>query len=130
MIYFVYVLENKTNGNLYIGFTHDLRKRLQGHKSKDTKTTRNGDYKLIYFEGYVNKADALGREKFLKGGSGRKYINNSLSVISKKTTPAYFSKNSKKPNSLFKSEASPFTHLHLLIIYTGNVSRIPDFYES
>ena len=78
MVYYIYVLEEKINKSLYIGFTGDLKKRLIGHKNRDTKTTRNGDYKLIYFEGYVNKADALGREKFLKGGSGRKYINKQL----------------------------------------------------
>jgi len=78
MVYYVYILENKINKSLYVGFTSDLRKRIQGHKSGDTKTTKNNDYKLVYFEGYINKADALGREKFLKGGSGRKYINKQL----------------------------------------------------
>lgn len=77
-MYFVYVLENTETRGLYIGFTADLKKRLKGHKSGDTKTTRGKTYRLIYFEGYLNKSDAIGREKFLKGGSGRKYINKQL----------------------------------------------------
>jgi predicted GIY-YIG superfamily endonuclease len=42
------------------------------------KTTRHGHYQLIYYESYRNKADALGRERFLKGGSGRKYLRKQL----------------------------------------------------
>lgn len=33
---------------------------------------------LIYYESYLNKKDAKGREKFLKGGSGHKYIRKQL----------------------------------------------------
>lgn len=46
--------------------------------AKGVKTTKHGHYELIYYEAYLNKQDALGREKFLKGGSGRKYINKQL----------------------------------------------------
>ena len=76
--YYVYVLQENVRRCLYIGFTRDLRKRILGHNSRDTKTTKNGDYKLIYYESYLNKADAIGREKFLKGGSGRKYLTKQL----------------------------------------------------
>ncbi len=31
-----------------------------------------------YYEAYLNKMDAIGREKFLKSGSGRRYINKQL----------------------------------------------------
>jgi len=41
-----------------------------------TKFKKN--WKLIYFEAYLNKKDALGREKFLKEGSGRKYMKKQL----------------------------------------------------
>jgi predicted GIY-YIG superfamily endonuclease len=36
------------------------------------------DWHLVYYESYLNKADALGREKFLKGGSGRTYLKKQL----------------------------------------------------
>lgn len=76
--HYVYVLQNKGTGSFYIGFTRDLRKRIKGHDSGNTFTTRRGQYELIYYESYRNKADALGREKFLKGGSGRKYLKKQL----------------------------------------------------
>jgi len=34
--------------------------------------------KLIYFEAYLNQSDALGREKFLKSGSGHRFIKKQL----------------------------------------------------
>ena len=36
------------------------------------------NWKLIYYEAYIEKRDAIGREKFLKSGSGRKYLNKQL----------------------------------------------------
>jgi len=77
--YYVYVLENNTSG-WYIGFTEDLKKRLSEHQAKNGgKTTRQAEgWRLIYFEGYRLKADAIGREKFLKGGSGRTYLKKQL----------------------------------------------------
>jgi putative endonuclease len=75
--YYVYVLKNSA-GNFYIGYTADLRKRITDHEAGGARTTRGRDYRLIYYEAYRNKVDALGREKFLKGGSGRKYINKQL----------------------------------------------------
>lgn len=67
---------------LYIGMTTNLNRRLKEHnrgKSYFTrKNKKGGKWKLIYFEGYLNKMDARGREKFLKGGSGRKYLNKQL----------------------------------------------------
>ena len=79
-MYYVYILENTKEKTLYIGYTSDLRRRVANHNSgKGGKTTkRKAGWSLIYYEAYLNKQDALGREKFLKGGSGRKYINKQL----------------------------------------------------
>lgn len=65
---------------MYIGYTTDLKQRINDHNSgKGGRTTRlKKNWKLIYYEMYLNQQDALGREKFLKGGSGRKYIYKQL----------------------------------------------------
>lgn len=79
-MYFVYVLRSKQDQSLYIGFTSDLQRKVTEHNEKrGGRTTRlkNG-WSLIYYEGYLNRADAIGREKFLKGGSGRKYLYKQL----------------------------------------------------
>jgi putative endonuclease len=80
-MYYVYVLENTKNRTWYIGYTENLEKRVLEHQSgKGGRTTRlKIGWKLIYHEGYLNKQDAVGREKFLKSGSGRKYIVKQLS---------------------------------------------------
>ncbi|MCD6429180.1 GIY-YIG nuclease family protein [bacterium] len=79
MFYYVYVLRNTNTGMFYIGMTSNLKRRLEEHKKGKSLFTRKnrkrGRWKLIYFEGYLEKKDAEGREKFLKGGSGRKYLN-------------------------------------------------------
>jgi putative endonuclease len=78
-MYYVYVLENEDK-SFYIGFISNLKQRISNHQSgKGGKTTKAKlNWKLIYFESYIHKMDALGREKFLKGGSGRKYLKKQL----------------------------------------------------
>lgn len=77
-VFYVYVLQEVNERKLYIGYSANLRSRVAAHQSNSVTSTKNGEYKLIYYEAYLNKADALGREKFLKGGSGRKYIQKQL----------------------------------------------------
>lgn len=79
-MFYVYVLKNLEDGSLYIGFTENIERRVLEHNSgQGGRTTRQKkDWQLIYFEAYLDKQDALGREKFLKGGSGRKYIYKQL----------------------------------------------------
>lgn len=79
--YFVYVLENSVDRSWYVGFTSDIDKRLDNHNTHTggqyTKN-KSGHWKLIYYEGYVNKVDAINREKFLKSGSGKMFIRKQI----------------------------------------------------
>jgi len=79
-MYYVYVIQNLLTKNLYIGYTVNVKQRLSDHNSgKGAQTTRKkGKWKLIYLEGYLIKDDVIGREKFLKGGSGLKYLKKQL----------------------------------------------------
>jgi len=80
MLYYVYLLESQDDKSWYIGTTSDLKRRLKEHKEgKGGRTTKlKKNWKLIYFEGYLDKRDAIGREKFLKSGSGRKFLKKQL----------------------------------------------------
>ena len=70
-MYYVYVLKNE-KGNLYIGFTKDLKERLKKHNSKGSRyTSRYDEWKLVYYEAYVSEKDAREREKRLKDGRAR-----------------------------------------------------------
>lgn len=80
-MYHVYILENIVDDSWYIGFSTNVDRRLLEHNTKSGgKFTRqkSGQWRLIYLEGYLHKLDALGREKFLKSGSGRKFIKNQI----------------------------------------------------
>lgn len=66
-MFYVYVLKSKLNGDIYVGFTKDLRNRLKLHNSKRVKSTKGYvSWILIYYEAYASKSDAIRREKELK----------------------------------------------------------------
>ena len=78
-MFYVYVLHSNKDEGLYIGYTGNLRKRLTEHNTGAAfATSYRGPWKLIYYEAYREAADAKGREKFLKSGSGRKFLIKQL----------------------------------------------------
>lgn len=77
--FYTYVLQSKTDGKFYTGFTSDLEKRLNEHNSgKVNSTKRRIPFQLIYFEFCINIDDAIHREKYLKSTYGKRYIKNRL----------------------------------------------------
>ncbi len=89
-MFYVYILEcfcdNKAN-SFYVGYTHNLQKRVQKHQNRQAKTTKKFDkIKLVYYEACLNKTDARKRENQLKTGFGRGYfkkrVANYLSGVS------------------------------------------------
>jgi putative endonuclease len=78
-ISYVYVLQWESDDGLYIGFSTDLRRRLKEYQAeKSFATSYRGPWRLIYYKAYLEKADALGREKFLKSGCGRRFLKAQL----------------------------------------------------
>ena len=68
----VYVLKSQKYESLklYFGCTSDLRKRVSEHNSSKTTSTKYGiPWKLVYYEAFLDKKDALEREKRLKAGT-------------------------------------------------------------
>ena len=78
-MFFVYLLENNT-GKWYVGYTPDnVDNRLLKHNAGLVLSTRPyKPWRLIYYEAYLIRGDALGREKFLKSGAGRKFLEKQL----------------------------------------------------
>jgi len=76
-MHYVCVLRSVKNGRFYAGSTSDLRKRLTEHQNnRSTYTKSHGPYELIYYEACMNANDALAREKYLKSGTGKRYLRN------------------------------------------------------
>jgi len=79
MFSYVYVLESIKSGDLYIGYTTDLRKRLQKHnKGLNLSTKTNKPWKLIHYETYLNDKDARRRERYLKTSQGSRLLKRML----------------------------------------------------
>ena len=63
----------------YIGYSANLRARFTQHaQGRAFAASNRGPWKLIYYEAYLEQADALGRERYLKSGSGRKFLKTQL----------------------------------------------------
>ena len=78
-MWYVYVLKSQITRQRYTGYTNDLWKRISEHNAGKNKSTKHGIlWKLIYYEACYNKYDAYAREKYLKFGMGKRYLNNRL----------------------------------------------------
>ena len=78
-MYYTYVLFSKKDKNFYIGFTSNLRIRINKHKNGKVYSTKNRlPIILIFYEAYLNKFDALRREKYLKTTKGRTTLKSML----------------------------------------------------
>ena len=69
MNFFVYVVRNRQKGKsiTYVGYTNNLKRRLELHNSgKGAKFTKGRYWKLIYSEKYKTKKEAMRREYYIK----------------------------------------------------------------
>lgn len=77
--YYVYTLLSLKDNKLYAGFSTNLKQRLQQHARGEVKSTMNRrPLRLIHYEYFINKEDAMAREVFLKSGFGRSNLKNAL----------------------------------------------------
>jgi len=78
-MFYVYVLLSEKDGNFYVGYTANLKNRVQMHNEGKVKSTKfRRPLKLIYYEACLNQQDALHREKYLKSSYGKRYLKNRL----------------------------------------------------
>lgn len=73
--YYVYVLESKADGQRYIGYTRDLKRRIKEHQTgKSFATKPRRPLELIYYEACKTGSDAKRRESYLKTTGGRRFL--------------------------------------------------------
>ena len=71
----LYVLKGEA-GKRYIGITNDLFRRLREHRYKKTKGSQVlGEFFLLHTEKFSDHKSARIREKFLKSGKGREWLD-------------------------------------------------------
>ncbi len=73
--YFVYIVCSRS-GTLYIGMTNSIYRRPMQHKQKEFEgfASKYGCDRLVYYEGFDDVHNAIGREKQLKGWARAKKI--------------------------------------------------------
>lgn len=78
-MYYIYVLKSVKDKKLYIGWAQDIRTRLRKHNLGLVPATKpRRPLKLIFYEAFLSKKDAVLREKFLKTGWGRRHLSKCL----------------------------------------------------
>jgi putative endonuclease len=74
---YVYIIQNNFSGEIYVGFTKNLKRRLVEHNSKGKKftTRKKGEWIIIYIEIYRSERNAREREYRIKhNGSTKKEL--------------------------------------------------------
>jgi putative endonuclease len=72
----LYVLKGN-KGKRYVGITNDLNRRIMEHRSNKRKGSQViGEFTLLHTEKYTDHKSARKREKFLKSGQGRKWLDD------------------------------------------------------
>lgn len=66
-MHYMYILKSAVDGNLYVGSTNDLKRRIQEHQvGKSFATSPRRPFTLVYYEAYGAEKDARRRESSLK----------------------------------------------------------------
>jgi len=64
---YVYIIKSCKTNEIYIGFTNDLKRRIDEHNKQQSLSTKSKTpWLLIYYEAYTSEKDAILREKGLK----------------------------------------------------------------
>ena len=78
-MYYVYVLRSLKDRKLYVGYSGNLKQRIEEHNKGGVDITRyRRPFILIYYEAYVHQQDATTREKYFKTQWGRNHIKRVL----------------------------------------------------
>src|SRR5215203_2358533 len=78
--FYVYILQSLKDFSFYVGQCNDLDYRMSKHAdgmSKYTSTQR--PLRLVYFESFNSRSEAITREKEIKKMKSRKYIESLVS---------------------------------------------------
>lgn len=76
-MFYIYVLRSLDEKHRYVGHCKNIDSRLQQHNSLKVKATKPfAPWKIVYFEEFQSREEAINKERYLKSGFGRKWLNN------------------------------------------------------
>ena len=78
-MYYFYILRSLVNQKLYLGYTRNLKKRINSHNSKSNKASKPfAPYDLLYYSATKNQKDAIDCEKCFKTTAGWRRMKKML----------------------------------------------------
>jgi putative endonuclease len=78
MVFYVYLIISE-EGYHYTGQTPDLLRRVMEHNSGICHSTKHGhNWRVVYSEEFPTRGEAMKREKWLKSGVGRRWIDTNI----------------------------------------------------
>ena len=81
-MYYVYFLRSLKNNDLYVGSAEDLKKRVALHNGGRVRSTKfYKPWKLLGFEEYNSRSEAVRREKFLKSHQQKDYLKEKYRLV-------------------------------------------------
>jgi RimJ/RimL family protein N-acetyltransferase/predicted GIY-YIG superfamily endonuclease len=87
MPYFTYVLISEVTSKRYVGSCENLDDRLYRHNTGQSKATKHGaPWRLVHFEEFSERSEAVQRELFFKTGRGREELDR-LDLSDSRGTP-------------------------------------------
>ncbi len=70
--FYTYVLRSEKDRKFYIGYTSDLKRRLQEHqRGKNVSTAKRLPIELVFYEAFRSQEDARRREDYFKTTKGK-----------------------------------------------------------
>ena len=79
LMWYVYILRSLKDGNLYIGFTNNLERRIDEHKKgKNISTSKRLPVRLESYIAVPTKEQAMEIERYFKTGSDRDILRKKI----------------------------------------------------
>ena len=78
-MFYTYVLKSINCNYFYKGHCEDLEIRLNQHNSGMTASIKPyAPFKIVYFEEFATREEAIKRERYFKSAAGRKFLKKKI----------------------------------------------------
>jgi len=78
-MYYAYVLKNLRFDFYYKGHCQNIEERLGQHNSGMTSSIKKyTPFKVVYFEEFESREEAVKREKYFKSAAGRRFLKTKM----------------------------------------------------
>ena len=81
-MFYAYVIQSEIDKSFYKGHCENLKLRLEQHNAGQTKSIKNKvPFKVVYFEEFSSRPEAIKREKYFKTAAGRRYLKTKINIV-------------------------------------------------